>query len=234
MHDVAWQHRIGRHAGDHIRVAARGDEADVLAVGLVGDGQTKLAGEVPHGALGAIAQRKAQQFQLLAGGREEEIALVPVGVGGAVEGASAMAVVARAYIMTGRQHMGAKIAGGVEEIGEFDVLVAGDAGNRRFASHIAAGEGLDHLFPEPRLVIQDIMGNAQPFGHAPGVGYVLTGAAGALALGGGAMVVKLKGDAHDVVTLAFQQRRDDRGIHPAGHGHHDARIRRRAGEAERV
>ena len=58
-------------------------------------GEAKFAGEVAHGALGAVAQGKAQQVQLLAGGGEKEIALVPVGVGGAVEGAPAMPVIAQ-------------------------------------------------------------------------------------------------------------------------------------------
>ena len=144
MHDVARQHGIGGHAGDDIGVTPGGHEADVLAVRLVRHGEAEFARQLAHRALGAVAQRKAQKLQLLAGGREQEIALVPVGICGPIEGAPAMAVIARANVMPRRQHMGAKIAGGVEEIREFDVLVASDAGNGRFAAHIAIGKIIHH------------------------------------------------------------------------------------------
>ena len=50
------------------------------------------------------------------------------------------------------------------------------------------------------------MRNADPLGDVAGVVNVLPGAAGALAMGGGAMVVKLQGDADDVIALGLQQR----------------------------
>ena len=70
------------------------------------------------------------------------------------------------------------------------------------------------------------MRDAERLGDAAGVVDVLAGAAGALAVHGGAVVVELQRDADDVVALALQQRRDDRGIDAARHGDDDARRRR--------
>ena len=136
--------------------------------------------------------------------------------------------------MPGRQHIGAKLPGRIEEVGEFDVLVAGDAGDRRLARDIAARERLDHLFAKPRLVIEHVMGNAELGGDVARVVNVLSRAAGALAVDRRAVVVKLQGDADDVIALACHQRGDDRGIDAARHGHDDARLPRRLGEAKRI
>ena len=59
------------------------------------------------------------------------------------------------------------------------------------------------------------MRKADAFGHAPRVEDVLTRAAGAFALHRRAVVVKLQGDANDVIPLAGKQRGDDGGIHTA-------------------
>ena len=136
--------------------------------------------------------------------------------------------------MAGRQHVGAEIPGRVEEIGEFDVLVAGDAGDRRLAGDIAARERLDHFFAKPRLIIEHIMGNAKLGGDVARVVDVLPGAAGALAMDRLAMVVKLQGDADHVIAFGGHERGDDGGIDAARHGDDDARVRRRLGEAKRI
>ena len=49
------------------------------------------------------------------------------------------------------------------------------------------------------------MGNVDPLGHPAGVVNILPGAAGALAVGRGAMVVELEGDADDVIAFAGQK-----------------------------
>ena len=136
--------------------------------------------------------------------------------------------------MAGRQDVGAKVARCLEEIGKFDVLVAGDAGDWRLARHIAACEGVDDLFAEAGFVIQHVMGNAKALGDPTGIVDILAGAAGALAMGGGAMVVKLQRDADDVIAFLLQKRCHNGGIDPAGHGHDHARVRRRPRQAEGV
>ena len=60
------------------------------------------------------------------------------------------------------------------------------------------------------------------------------GAAGALAVGRGAMVVELQRHADHVIALGLEQRRGHRGIDAAGHGDDDAGVLRAAVEVEAV
>ncbi len=76
------------------------------------------------------------------------------------------------------------------------------------------------------------MRNADGVGHAARIVDVLAGAAGALAVNGGTVVVELQRHADDVIALALQQRGDDRRIHAARHRHDDAGRRRLAGKIE--
>ena len=126
--------------------------------------------------------------------------------------------------MAGREHAGAELLGGAEQIVELDGLVAGNARHRRLARGIAFGEGLDHRLLEAGLVVENVMRNADTLGDGAGVINILAGAAGTLAVAGGAVVVKLQGDADDVIALRLQKRRGDRGIDPTGHGDDDARV----------
>ena len=128
--------------------------------------------------------------------------------------------------MAGGQYVGAKIAGGVEQIGEFDELVASDARHRRFAIGVAFREAVDHLLAKTRFVIQHEMRNAEALGNLAGVLYVLPGAAGALAMRRLAMVIELQGHADDIVAAVLQQGRDDARVDAARHGDHDARVGR--------
>ena len=66
---------------------------------------------------------------------------------------------------------------------------------------IAVGETVDHRLAEAAFVIEHVMRNADALGDAPGVVDVLAGAAGALAMDRGAVVVELQRDADDVVAL---------------------------------
>ena len=90
--------------------------------------------------------------------------------------------------------------------------IALDARHGRLAGGIACGEIVDHLFAEAILIVEHIMRNADPLGDIARIMDVLAGAAGALAMGGRAMIVELQGDADDVVAFRLQQRGGDRGI----------------------
>ncbi len=136
--------------------------------------------------------------------------------------------------MPGRQSVGAKIARHVEQIDEFDLLVAGDAGNGRLALGVGLGEGVDHLGAKPRLVIQHVMRNAEPRRHLAGVENILAGAAGARPMFRFSLVVKLHGDADDVIALLLEQGRDHGRIDAAGHGHDHAGFTRRLGQVETI
>src|SRR5437763_1091585 len=113
---------------------------------------------------------------------------------------------------------------------KLDRLVAVDARHRRLTGDIALGEAIDHRLLEAGLVIEHVVRDADAFGHLAGIVDVLPGAAGAFAVGRRAMVVKLEGDADDVVAFRLEQRRRHRRIDAARHGNDDARVRRTAVE----
>ena len=136
--------------------------------------------------------------------------------------------------MAGRQHLGAELARGRQQVAELDRLVALDARHRRLARHIALGEAVDHHFLEAALVVEHVVRNADALRDRAGVVDVLAGAAGALAMGGGAVVVELQRHADDVVALGLQQRRGDRGIDAARHGDDHAGVLRPTFEIEAV
>src|SRR5262249_25279634 len=93
---------------------------------------------------------------------------------------------------------------------------------------------VDHHLLEAALVVEHVVGNADPLRHRAGVIDVLAGAAGALAMGRGAMVVELQRDADDVVALGLEQRRRDRGIDATRHGDDHAGVPRKAFDVEAV
>ena len=211
---------------DHVGVAAGRHETNVLAVVLVGDREGEATRELARLGLAALAQGETQHLKLLARGGEQEIALVALGIARAVEPTSAVRQRPRRDIVTGRQHLGAELARGGEQITEFDRLVALDARHRRLARDIARGEAVDHQFLEAAFVIEHVMGNADALGDRPCVMDVLTGAAGAPAVGGRAVVVELQRHPDDIVALGLEQRRSDRRIDAARHGDdHAGRVR---------
>src|SRR5262249_25537747 len=127
---------------DHLAVAAGGDEADVLAVMLVGDRQAEPARKLAGLGLGLVAEREAQEIKLLAGGGEQEIALVALLFAGAIKAAAAAWQRPRRDVMAGRQHLGAELARGDEQIAELDRLVALYAWHRRLAGDVAFGKAV--------------------------------------------------------------------------------------------
>ena len=102
--------------------------------------------------------------------------------------------------MAGRQRLGAEFARGLQQIAELDRLIALDARHRRLAGDIAVGETVDHRLLEAALVVEHVMRNADALGDRARVVDVLAGAAGALAVGRRAVIVKLQRDADDVVA----------------------------------
>ena len=165
---------------------------------------------------------------------EQKIALVALGFAGAIERAAAAGQRAGSDVMAGRQHLGAELARGLEQIAEFDRLIALHARHRRLAGHIARGEAVDHRFLEAAFVVEHVMRNVKPRGHRAGIVDVAAGAAGALAVGRRAMIVELERDADHVIAGFRQQRRRDRGIDAPRHGDDDARVGRPPLDVETV
>ncbi len=232
--DIAGFDRIRPQPPDDVGVAPGRHEADVLAVVLVGDLEAEAARELAHLGLRSVAERKAQIVELVARGREQEIALVAIGVGGAEQRPRSVGKTARGDIMAGGERRGAELARGLQKVAELDRAVALDAGHRRLAERVAVGEIVDHRFAEAVLVIQHVMRDADPLGDIAGIVDVLAGAAGALAMGGRAMIVELQRDADDVVAFRLQQRSRHRGIDAARHGDDDPCVLRTAFEVQTV
>src|SRR5262249_26479581 len=179
-------------------------------------------------------EREAKHLELLARGGKEEIALIALLLARAIERAAAIRERPRGDVMSGRQHLGAELPRGREQIAELDRLVALDAWHRRLARHVALAEAVDHHLLEAALVAEDVVGNADPLRPRAGVIDVLAGAARALAVGRGAVVVELQRDADYVVALGLEQRRRDRRIDATRHGDDHAGVPRKAFDVEAV
>src|SRR6185503_1033959 len=232
--DVARLDRAGLQAADDIRVAPGRHKTDVLAVLLVGNFEAEAPRQFARLRLGHVAERKAQKIELFARGRKQEITLVAIGIRGAHQRPRSIAEAPRGDIMPGRERMCTKLARGREQIAKLDRAVALDAGHRRFAERVAVGKIVDHGFTEAAFVVEHVMRNADPFGDVAGVVDVAAGAAGALAMGGRAMVVKLQRDPDHVVAFGLQQGSRHRGIDAAGHGDNDPRVLRTAFEIQTI
>ena len=185
-------------------------------------------------ALSISPKGKRRRGELLGRGRVEEVALVALRVGGAVEGAAAVRLRPARHVVAGGQHVGPELAGGVEEVAELDGAVALDAGHRSLARQVALGEAVDHRLPETGLVIEDVVRDAERVGHPARVVNVLAGAAGSLAMGRGAVVVELERDAHDLVALLREKGRHHGGVDAARHRDHHARAGRRLRQIEGI
>ena len=222
MNDLAGNGSAREQPLDHVGVVPRRHKADVLAVGLVGVREAKFARQLPHPRLRHFAKRKPQARQLRARGGEQEIALVAIGVGGPVERPPAPPVVAADDIMSRRQEIGAEVVRRVEEVGELQVLIAGDARHRRLAGDIGSGERLDHLLTKALFVIEHIVGNPETRRDVPRIMDILAGAARAFAMRRLAVVIELHCNADDVIAFGGQQRRRDRRVDAARHRDDDA------------
>src|SRR5262245_5995329 len=126
---------------------------------LVGNRKPETAREFARFMLGHIAEWKAQEIKLLAGRREQEIALVALSVAGAIHCAAAIGKATGGNVVSGRQDARAEITGGRKQILELDRHVAMDAGNRRLTGNVACRERINHRFSEARLVVEDVMGD---------------------------------------------------------------------------
>ena len=114
------------------------------------------------------------------------------------------------------------------------MLVASDAGDRRLASCVGLGKGVDDLVAEAALVIQHVVRHADAFRHVARVLDVLAGAARPFAMGAGAVIVELQRHACDIVALVPEQGGDNGGIDAARHGDNHAGLAWRLGDIEAV
>src|SRR5579875_214672 len=234
MDDIAGNSRLRPNPLDEIAVFARGNKTNVLAIGLVGNDEPMAPGNGARFRLLHLAQRKAQNVELRPRGGEEEIALVAAYVLCPEERAAVGAVRLGGDVMAGGEKVGAEILHRVEEIGELDLAIAGDAGNRRLAFGIAAGETVDHLFPEALFIIEHVVRNAELCRNLPGIMNILPGTAGAFAMFRRAVIVKLQRHADHFIALFDEKRSHGRGIDAARHRDDDTRLGGRLRQVEAV
>ena len=112
--------------------------------------------------------------------------------------------------MAGRQRLGAEVARGLEKVAELHRPVAGDTGHRRLAARIGVGECIHHIGAEAAFIVEHVVRDAETIGDLAGVLDVLASAAGTLLADGGAVIVELQRDAHDVIALLLQECCGDR------------------------
>src|SRR3990170_2513195 len=156
MDDVAGLRGAGTQALDDLRVTPGGYETDVLAVGLFRHFEPEVSCQLARLALVKPPEREAKEGKLLARGGEQKIALVALLVGGAVKLPAGRARLAP-HIMAGRERRGTEPGGRLQQIVELDLLIAGDARDRRLALKIAVGEFAHHGLGEARLVVEHVV-----------------------------------------------------------------------------
>jgi glycerate-2-kinase len=167
-----------------------------------------LLGDGANRRLRHSAERETQIVDLRLRGGEEEVALVTFRVDRTVERAM-RPIGPAADVVAGGECVSAEFLRRRKQVGELDSLVAGYAGDRRLAGHVARREGIDHRLAEALLVVEHIMRNAERLGNAPCIGNVLPGAARAGTMDGSTVIIELQRHADDVIALALQQAGDN-------------------------
>ena len=218
--------RAQRHAGREERGAAtrRGDEADVLAVGLGRGAQAQGPGVAPHLGLGQLAHRQQAAGQLLTAQDRQDIGLVLGPVPAPHQSAPAPGRGDHAGVVARRHRVEAELAGPAQEAVELQVAVAVDAGVRRTPGGVGGHVGLHHPGVEVGREVEDVVGDAQLLGHAPGVVHVGHRAAPRVA----GAAPQLHGGPDHVVAGLGQKGGGDRRVHAPRHGHQHPHLSRPA------
>ena len=130
------------------------------------------------------------QSSWAARGGEEEIALVALGIARAVKlGAGGAGT--KLDIVAGGERVRPELTRRRQQLMEFDLLVAHHTRDRRFSGNVAVGERLHDGRLETLLVIEDVVGDAEPIGDPAGIVDILSRTAGAAPADGLAVVIKL-------------------------------------------
>src|SRR6516162_1082369 len=222
---------LGSQPLDEPRIRTLRHKANVLAVGLVGDGQAKTPCRCAGLVFGEPAEREAQKIELRARRCKQKITLVSASVPRPVQLGSVRPH-HPAHVMPGGERRSTEMTCGAKQIAELDPLIAANARDWRFAAAIGFGKIVDYFRAKAALVIQHVMRNAEPVGNACRVADVPAGAAHALPPDRGAVVVELQGDADNLVAVLDQEGRGHRRIDAARHRDNDPVVRRAAWEVE--
>ena len=140
-----------------VAVVATRDEADLLALGLVGRDEVQRACDRAHLGLRQLAEREARVLQLVGPEAVQEVGLVLVVVPGPVQPRSPIGPDDTAGVVTGRHRLAVvQVPRPPEQRAELHVGVAVDAGARRLAAQVRVEEGLDDAGVELALEVHDV------------------------------------------------------------------------------
>ena len=235
VHDLA-----GAGAAEPVRhqsgMLARGDEADLLAVGLVGRGQSERRRPRPHLVLPESADREQHSSQSLRPDVEEHVRLIAGPVEAAAESGAVGPMIEAGIVPRGDGRRPDRV-GVVEEPAKLDPRVAPHAGVGRAPTAIVRREGIDDPVEVGRQV-ERVERDAEPVGHAAGVEGVGGAAASLVAwprrdhgerigrLGGGQRGGRMPHeDADAVVARVNEQGSGHARVDAARHRHQDPRAR---------
>src|SRR5581483_2634404 len=102
-------------ARDERRIVAVGDEADLLAVGLVGDDQSEPPRLLAHIRLHQRADGEYRPRELILREREQEVRLILLDIRAALEQPSAVGILLDTRVVTGGDLFGAETARAFEK-----------------------------------------------------------------------------------------------------------------------
>src|SRR6185437_2590320 len=195
-------------------VIAAWDEAYLLRVGLLREGEAGIGSHRAHGGLLHLAEREERARELLLSQPEEEVGLVLGTVRGAGEDpAAARGIVVVAGVVARGDAVGTDLAGGEQQCVELEVVVAQGAGNRCAAGKVLVDEGAHDLRLEARFLIHQVVRDAKVLGDGAGVVYVVQRTATAadvlrhaFVAGEAALVPELEGESDDRVALGAKER----------------------------
>ena len=219
QHMAVLIHKVPRRQGRAVLlqepdVVAVGDEADVLAVGLVRHRQPRLPRLLPDGVLVELPHRQQQMGQLELGELIEHIALVLPSVAAPQQPPAARRlVVVHTGIVPRGQIVVAQLQRPVQQRAELQLPVAVDAGVGRPARAVFIHEFLHDAAGEPLRFVQQMELHAQPLCHGTGI----LGVPGRKAVHLRITVQAEHGPAAGI-ALRLQQRGGGGAVHPAGHG----------------
>src|SRR5690606_11337231 len=211
--------------GEEAPGVAVGDEADVVRVGLLGDGESAALGLGADLLLGGdgVTEGEHRVGELPVVEHPEDVRLVLGHVGGAVQLARAVLADDHLGVVAGAHGVEAEGQRLVQQGGELDLLVAAQARVGGAAGLVLGDEVLDDVLAEPVGEVPHVEGDADDVGGATGVAGVLDGATTPRA---GAEGLRVRGerevDAGHVVAGLGGTGRGDGGVDSAGHGGQDA------------
>ena len=205
---------------DELTVVAAGDEADLLAVHLVGEVESCFSRQRADLVLGESPHWQKDAAQLLLSESEQHIGLVLPCIHALTERPQPAGTVALdAGVVARGDEIGVHHRSALHEEVELDAVVAGDTGVGGASALVLAHEVGDDVLAELAPCIHDVVRRPDRLADAARVLYVLDGAAALMVRRYVILVRRPEAHRHtdDVVPLPAQQVRGNRRVDAARH-----------------